>query len=133
MFPVDVAAVSPVVCGRDSNLSSVDDELSWDPGDKVLGEETEATDQETEATDQENQVSPSPDQEEGSQKSRGSSLTECSPVWEGTDVVQETLDTDVEDKVLGREETFDYSHDMAAEQPATKSGMETRFKLQSPS
>ncbi|KAL5270480.1 hypothetical protein ACHWQZ_G001263 [Mnemiopsis leidyi] len=119
MFPVDTppsCQVSPVD-GRDSHLNSVDDELSWDPGDKpfhVQGQEripeqdggTPPADEKAAAS---NAVAMS-EVREGS-KSRGSSLTECDPVWETEENEETEVDEVVEGqerKSLNRDETFDF-------------------------
>ena len=123
MFPVDTppsCQVSPVD-GRDSHLNSVDDELSWDPGDKpfhVQGQE-QVTEQAggTSLTETKEEVSNAlamSEVREGS-KSRGSSLTECDPVWEAEENEESEVAEEVEEekeelgkKSLSRDETFDF-------------------------
>ncbi|XP_063689088.1 uncharacterized protein LOC134822123 isoform X2 [Bolinopsis microptera] len=140
MFPVDVVSreASPEG-GRDSHLSSVDDELSWDPEDKLLNSTSRdpaeikpvsSEDQGGIQTDGETAQPDSPashhtpGREEEKMKSRGSSLTECGPVWdetqEETDEIGETEETHEtgEQVLLNKDESFDFSHNLETEPPS---------------
>ena len=124
--------------GRDSHLNSVDDELSWDPGDKpfhVPGQE-QITEQAggTSLTETKVEVSNAlamSEVREGS-KSRGSSLTECDPVWE-TEENEETEETEEAEEVeeglgrksLNRDETFDFMETEEEPSEPKQSGKKT--------
>ena len=147
MFPVDVVSreVSPEG-GRDSHLSSVDDELSWDPEDKLLNstsrdptenKPTSSADQDDIQTGEETAQPDSPashhcpGREEEKMKSRGSSLTECGPVWDETqeDETGETEETHEtgEQELLNKGDSFSHNQNLETEPPSpNKQSSKTR-------